>query len=68
MNAIFKFKRDTTYAGVEDGIPETHFGREGHVTRGQIVPNDSASSMGLVLIKNSRGIFSLPAKDVERVK
>lgn len=68
MNAIFKFKRDTTYAGVEDGIPETHFGREGHVTRGEIVDDQYAEWAGLILIKNSRGVFSLPAKDVEQVK
>ena len=68
MTAIFKFKTDTNYAGVEDGIPEVHLGREGHVTRGQIVPNDFANTMGLIVIKNSRGVFSLPAKDVERVK
>tara|TARA_R100000655_G_scaffold101569_1_gene146837 strand:+ start:403 stop:609 length:207 start_codon:yes stop_codon:yes gene_type:complete len=68
MYAIFKFKRDTTYAGVEDGVPEVHFGRQGHVTRGKIVDEQYAEWAALILIKNSRGVFSLPAKDVEQVK
>ena len=66
--AVFKFKNDITYAGVEDGIPEIHFGREGHVTRGEIVPNKTASYQGLILVDTGRGLCSLPANAVERVK
>ena len=68
MLTKFRFKTDIIYAGVEDGIPETIHGREGHVFKGQIVENKMAHFQGLILVNTGRGLYSLPAKHVERIK
>ena len=68
MDSIFKFKTDTSYAVVDDGIPEIFFGREGHLIKGRIVENRRALFMGLIVLEHTHGLLSLPAKDVEQVK
>ena len=68
MDSIFKFKTDTNYAVVDDGIPGIFFGREGQLVKGKIVENRRAMFMGLIVLVHSKGILSLPAKDVEQVK